>query len=124
MTRAELQRLFPNASLSCFKLNSDPEDVGGLQNTITEPIVRKSTSLENESKERGTSRPSLRVTITSYRCRLLDADNLCPKFLIDALRYEQLIPDDSPDHIILEVRQQKVDGKAKEGTLVEITPCP
>lgn len=45
-----------------------------------------------------------------------------PKFLIDALRYEKLIPDDSPDHIILEVRQKKVAHKSEEGTLVEIWP--
>jgi len=120
MTRAELQRLFPNASLSCFKLNSDPEAVGGLQNTVPEPVIRKSAQIKNEGKERSTVGPRFCVTITSYRCRLLDADNLCPKFLIDALRYKGLIPDDSPDHIILEVRQQKVDSKAKEGTLVEI----
>lgn len=124
MTRSELLARYPNASAAFIRRNTDPETVGGLQNTVPKPVVRKSAQIKNEGKERSTVGPRFRVTITSYRCRLLDADNLCPKFLIDALRYEQLIPDDSPDHIILEVRQQKVDGKAKEGTLVEITPCP
>jgi len=98
--------------------------VGGLQNTVPEPVVRKPAKIENEGKERSPVGPRLRVTITSYRCRLLDADNLCPKFLIDALRYKHLIPDDSPEHIVLEVRQQKVAHKPEEGTVVEIAPCP
>lgn len=78
--------------------------------------------MANQRKEKSPVSPRLRVAITSRRCRLTDLDNLVPKFLIDALRYEKLIPDDSPDHIILEVRQKKVAHKSEEGTLVEIWP--
>ena len=94
--------------------------MGSLQNTVPEPAIRKPTKILDAGKERSPVGSRLRVKITSYRCRLLDPDNLCPKFLIDALRYQHLIADDSPDHIVLEVRQQKVARKPEEGTLVEI----
>jgi hypothetical protein len=48
----------------------------------------------------------IRVVITSSRRRLIDPDNLCPKYFIDCLRYSGLIPDDSPEHITLEVKQR------------------
>lgn len=118
MTRAEILARYPNASEAFLRRNAD--DVGGLQNTIPESNTRKPIALAHESKERSASGSRLRVAITSRRCRLIDADNLCPKFLIDAMRYEHLIPDDSPDHIILEVHQEKVAHKSEEGTLVEI----
>lgn len=120
MTRRELQARYPNASESFLRANADPETVGVVPHTVAKSAVRKSAQIENESKERSPVGPRLRVTITSYRCRLLDPDNLCPKFLIDALRYKQLIPDDSPGHIILEVRQEKVASQDREGTLIEI----
>ena len=64
------------------------------------------------------------LTITSFRCRLLDVDNLAGgcKFLIDALRYNRVIDGDSPDHIELIIRQVKVDHRCDELTEVEITP--
>ena len=120
MTRSELLARYPNASADFLQRNADPETVAPLPHPVPKPVVRKSAQIKNEGKERSPVGPRFRVTITSYRCRLLDADNLCPKFFIDALRYKHLIPDDSPDHIILEVRQQKVDSKPQEGTLVEI----
>jgi hypothetical protein len=47
----------------------------------------------------------VRVSVVSYRARLCDPDNLCPKYFIDCLRYAGLIADDSPECITLEVRQ-------------------
>ncbi len=68
------------------------------------------------------------VRITRVGTKLLDLDNLygSVKFLCDALRYAQLIPEDHPDAITLEVRQRKAP-KGETGTLVEIisrTPQP
>lgn len=69
----------------------------------------------------GKANPSRRVVcIASRRLRLLDTDNLCVKFHLDALRYLRVIENDSPDHVILEVRQEKVKNKAEECTLIEI----
>lgn len=123
MTKAEILARYPNASVAFIRCNADPETVGGLPSPIPQRRVQKQSLVASEGKEESPVRPRLRVVITSRRSRLTDTDNVCAKWLIDALRYKRLIPDDSPDHIILEVRQQKVDSKAKEGTLVEITPC-
>lgn len=61
------------------------------------------------------------VRITRFGIRLLDADNLCGgvKFLLDACRYEGLIPEDNPGAIRLIVAQRKVKMK-ETGTLLEI----
>ena len=61
------------------------------------------------------------VRITRFGVRLLDADNLCGgvKFLLDACRYEGLIPEDNPGAIRLIVAQRKVKMK-ETGTLLEI----
>jgi len=63
-----------------------------------------------------------KVSIISYRKRLIDPDNLCPKYFIDALRYEGIITDDTAKHIVLEVRQEKTSSKYGEKTVIEITP--
>ena len=52
--------------------------------------------------------------------RLLDTDNLCCKYFIDALCYEGVLKGDSPKHITLEVRQEKVRTAAEECTIIEI----
>ena len=60
------------------------------------------------------------VRVVSYRCRLLDPDNLCAKYHIDGLRYAGLIRNDSQSDIVLELSQQKVTTKAEERTEIEI----
>jgi Holliday junction resolvase RusA-like endonuclease len=64
-----------------------------------------------------------KVCITSFRTRTIDTDNLIggAKFLIDALRRCELIGDDSPEYIALEMRQQKVAKRSMECTIVEIS---
>ena len=61
------------------------------------------------------------VRITRYGTRLLDADNLCGgvKYLLDALRYAKVIPEDNPQAIRLIVCQFKA-AKDKRGTKIEI----
>jgi len=67
----------------------------------------------------------IRVRITSLRRRLIDPDNLCPKYFIDCLRYAGLIPNDRAQDIILEVEQFKVSTpKDHECTEINITPVP
>jgi Holliday junction resolvase RusA-like endonuclease len=65
--------------------------------------------------------PGCRILrIISYRTRTCDTDNLCPKWIIDALRYAQLIKDDTPEHIELQVRQEKVAHRTEEKTIIEL----
>ena len=63
------------------------------------------------------------IRIVSKRVRLCDADNLVGgvKHLVDALRISQVIPEDDPQAISLEVSQEKVSSYADEETWVEIT---
>lgn len=122
MTRAEILARYPQASEAFIRRNADSETVGALPNAVPKPSAGKSSEVENSGKEKRPSRARLRVVITSYRARLTDPDNLFPKYLIDGLRYKRLIPDDSPEHIVLELRQEKVATKPEEGTLVEIWP--
>jgi len=62
-----------------------------------------------------------RLTITRYGAKLLDIDNGVGgcKPLIDALRYEGLIPEDDPGTIELIFRQRKVP-KAERRTEIVI----
>lgn len=60
------------------------------------------------------------VLVVSYRRRLCDTDNLCPKYFIDCLKYSQLIPDDSPKFIELETRQIQVKNRFEERTEIMI----
>lgn len=61
------------------------------------------------------------VRITSYRVRLLDPDDLCPKYLIDGCRYAGLIPGDSETEVDYErPRQVKVGHKRDERTEITI----
>jgi len=79
-----------------------------------------------ETKEvQGRTAARFRVCIRSKRRRLLDEDNTCEKYLVDALRYGGVIPDDSPDQCSIEVSQAKC-GKGEveeiEVEVEEITP--
>jgi hypothetical protein len=60
------------------------------------------------------------VRVVSRRRRLLDEDNLCPKYFIDGLRYAGLLPADTPEVCHIETRQIKVSGKENEATEITI----
>ena len=62
------------------------------------------------------------VRITSYRRRLLDPDNLTPKWFLDSCRYSRIISDDRPEDISLQIGQEKVKTKAEERTEILIQP--
>jgi Holliday junction resolvase RusA-like endonuclease len=117
MTPNELKRRFPNASDSFIKRNLSP--VRGLQNTEPQRSAKVALGVEGEAKQAGPSRRQ--VSITSVRKRLIDPDNLFVKPLIDALRYEGVIADDSAAHIVLVVKQEKVNHKHDERTVIEIS---
>ena len=61
------------------------------------------------------------VRFTSYRVRLLDEDNLCPKYHCDSLRYAGVLLGDDPSQARIETRQQKVAHKHQERTEITVT---
>ena len=63
-----------------------------------------------------------KVCIVSYRKRLIDPDNLCPKYFIDALRYCGVIQDDTAKHIAVEISQEKVGRNFDVRTEITVIP--
>ena len=61
------------------------------------------------------------VRFISRRVRLIDPDNLTPKYLLDGLRYAGLIFDDRAEDITVSCDQEKVAHREEEETIIEIT---
>ena len=72
-----------------------------------------------EEDEGGDFRRS-RIRITSKRCRLLDPDNLCVKYIVDALRHCSVIKDDTTKEIEVFIKQEKVKTRKEEKTIIEV----
>jgi len=74
------------------------------------------------AEDRGQTGARYRLTITRYGAKLLDIDNGVGgcKPLIDALRYEGLIPEDDPGTIELLFRQYQVKKSCRR-TEISIT---
>ena len=107
-----LLELFPRASEDFLSVNSAGQSSKPKPTLRNEPVA---------TVQRKKETPKCRVLrIISYRTRTCDTDNLCPKWIVDALRYSKLIEDDTPEHIELQVRQEKVRRKAQERTQIEI----
>lgn len=93
------------------------------------PFVKYASTNERVGEVKGETRyesgmsPRHRVRIVSKRVRLCDPDNLVGgvKHLVDALRLAEIIPEDDPKAITLEVSQEKVSSYAKEETWVEVS---
>lgn len=64
------------------------------------------------------------VRVVSFRVHLLDEDNLCEKYHVDALRYSGLLPSDAPDQCRIITTQEKVATKAEERTEITISLTP
>lgn len=113
MTSHEISRRFPNASAAFARRNSAPSGA------VAESAVCDGAVAKSEGEIKHSSR--FAVSVKSYRLRLLDPDNLCPKYFIDGLRYAGLIPDDRSEDIELAVTQEKVARAEDERTVVTIT---
>lgn len=109
-------------NLNAYNTRQASHGDSGSESKGAEPkrIIRHESVGQAPRKEGYPNR--FKVSIVSYRKRLIDPDNLCPKYFIDALRYEGLIPDDTAREIVLEVRQEKAVTKCFERTVIEITP--
>ena len=95
-----------------------------LQAENTGKIAKLESNIGNEplaTKEvqRSTS-TRFRVCVRTRRKRLLDEDNICEKFAIDALRYCGAIPDDNPERTRIEVTQTKCGKGESEEILIEV----
>jgi hypothetical protein len=88
----------------------------------TQPKCPIRQTLGSTAQGEAACRASLIVRVTRKACSLLDADNFAGgcKPLIDQLRYQGLIPNDDPGSIDLVFRQEKVNARAAQGTIVEI----
>jgi hypothetical protein len=88
----------------------DPPHPAGLHNT--QPKHDAGTQLldPHKAQKGGKGRSRFCVTITRYGSRPLDVDNGAGgcKPLLDAIRYEGLIPDDDPATIEFQFRQIQV----------------
>lgn len=89
---------------------------------VTEPAVCNEPVAAQAREASHSTR--FRIRVESRRRRLIDPDNLCPKYLIDCLRYAEVIPDDSARYVEVQTTQTRVQTKAEEGTQVTITETP
>lgn len=111
----QIRQLFPNASKSCLAANPEnPRQVAKPERTDRPSEL----ALARKAEKTGTERVHIRFT--SVRKRLLDPDNVIPKWTLDALRYAGVIRGDEPEKITLEVAQRKAEKGETEHTLVEI----
>lgn len=142
MTADELKKLFPRISNSCLRANT-----GGPTGTIPDhskrfalevvPMATPSPNTFPKSNARealveptqaqgggtGSAPSRIRVVFTLYRVALLDPDNkwASVKWLLDALRYADLIPNDRERDIELVVDQVRVRSYLHEGTKIDLT---
>ena len=86
------------------------------RNRKPKPPVCHGALGEAERKTPYTGRIHVRVTVR--RKRTTDPDNNTPKYVLDCLRYAQVLPDDREQDITLETRQEKT--RDKEETLIEL----
>lgn len=124
MNPHEIRRRFPNASASLLAANAhdygENHPDGAASSAVAQRAVPNEPVAAEERKTGNAGRVPVRVTVTSYRRRLIDPDNLCPKYFVDACRYSRLIRDDSAKEIEFTARQEKVATKAEERTVIEI----
>lgn len=89
-----------------------------LQDPQPEQPVRHGTLETDQGKEESPYR--IIVRITAFVFQPIDTDNLCPKYLIDGLRYSGLIPDDGPGDIELTITQESCPSRKEERTEVTL----
>jgi hypothetical protein len=58
-----------------------------------------------------------------FRCRSIDPDNACVKWVIDGLRYSGVITNDTRADIELVVKEVLVKHRCEERTRVDVTVC-
>ena len=100
-----------------MKNEDDPHTPRKTQGAKSKRTVRNDAL--GEKKGKGGNAAGVLVRVTSRRTRLIDPDNLTPKYFIDCCRYCGWIADDSASHVRVETSQEKV-CKEDEETIIEI----
>lgn len=122
MTTQQLKDKFPNASASFVEANchnGQHDEHHNLQEgSQPQPAIRDEPLEKAERKEGHAT--GVYVRVVSFRTRLTDPDNLCPKYFIDCLRYAKIIPNDTQEDIELAVIQRKVATRKEERTEIMI----
>lgn len=116
MKKEDYDTMLANASEGTKRLNQ----VVATRLPTAKPKPCTVSPLASGEADEGRGTRCRHIRITARRVRLQDPDNGIHKFIIDALRYNGIIKDDTTKDITLEVRQEKVSQKIKQGTLIEI----
>lgn len=104
------------------RIHAKPDDHPKNAHPQPQPALCHEPLAAHEAENSGANRDGrIQVKVVSYRRRLLDEDNLCPKYAIDALRYAGLLPSDAPDRVSIETRQEKVETAQDECTVIELS---
>jgi hypothetical protein len=116
VNEAEIRRRFTHASKDFVALNAD----AGLQSAQPKHVPADALDQPTKGGHQGSGRVVVRITLC--RVRVTDLDNAYGglKPLIDALVLCELIDDDDPASIRLEVSQQKVGRLADQKTKIEL----
>lgn len=122
MTADELKTLFPHASAQFIRTNAS--DRAPRPASTPEPKRRAGDGPLGAPQAQASHSGKYVVRVTSFRVRLLDTDNLVPKWHVDALRYAGVLPSDAPDRCEIETKQKKVSAKAEERTEILIEKLP
>lgn len=109
---ASVRRLNPN-----LYVQGNPP-INTVSNPEPQQAVRNDALAASPRKEGHTAR--IHVRVVSYRLRLIDPDNLCAKYFVDACRYAGFIPDDSAKDIEYSISQEKVNTKELQRTEIVI----
>ena len=94
-----------------LRTKPQPSDRKGLSS-----LARTQSEVFATSERLDISKSKCCLTVESFACFPFDADNLAGgcKAVIDALRYEGIIPQDDPDHLQLLIKSSKVHEKKHE----------
>lgn len=118
MKQEDYVKLLTNASKSTQRLNPDPKT--GNPRSVTKLECNPSDASLEKSKVQKATGGRFYVSVTAFRRRLLDEDNLCEKYVCDLCRYAGALPDDNPEQTQIEVSQQKVKKGEPERVAVEV----
>lgn len=95
-----------------------PWQLREIKAAATAPLVEALAALPARPAQ---GRERVHVVVTCFVLKVRDADNPCPKFLIDALRAARVLRDDDPGSMALTVNPDvRVRRRAECGTRVTI----
>jgi len=112
----------PNATkVKAGPKSRDSGQVSQSKRGVLKQVTGKDASKEGVQGGGEESPQRFIVSITSYRRRHLDPDNLCPKWYIDEIVRAGYIPDDSSKFIVrVEKQVVKIEAPERQRTVIQI----